>query len=181
MTKTRKPTEAGELTVDVRIADAGWRALMPRPAATCRRAVTAAWRAADTPFARRLKGRDAEVSVLLAGDNEVAALNAQYRGKKGPTNVLSFPGIDADELAAVPAGQPVPLGDVAIALGQLGREADAQALAPAYHFRHLCVHGMLHLLGYDHLDDQDAAVMEELETAVLAGLGVADPYASAHG
>jgi probable rRNA maturation factor len=177
MTKTRKPNDLGALAVDVRIADADWRKRLPRAAATCRRAMTAAWQAADTPFARKLGGRDAEVSVLLAGDDEVAGLNVQYRGKKGPTNVLSFPGIDAAELKALPAGQPVPLGDVVIALGVTMREADEQAVALADHFRHLAVHGMLHLLGYDHIEDGDAAVMENLETSVLAGLGVADPYA----
>jgi probable rRNA maturation factor len=177
MTKTRKPTDVGALCVDVRIADADWRKRLPRAAATCRRAMAAAWLAADTPFARKLGGRDAEVSVLLAGDDEVAGLNVQYRSKKGPTNVLSFPGIDAAELKALPAGQPVPLGDVVIALGVTMREADQQAVTLADHFRHLAVHGMLHLLGYDHIEDDDAAVMENLETSVLAGLGVSDPYA----
>ncbi len=107
------------------------------------------------------------VTILLAGDDRIAALNAQFRGKAGPTNVLSFPN---------PAGGR-PLGDVAMAFGVCAREAAQQRKSLADHLRHLTAHGVLHLLGYDHQTDADAEVMEAKERAILASLGVADPYA----
>ncbi len=186
MMKTSKSIDAGALKIDVRIADAGWRGVLPGAVASCRGAMRAAWHAADSELANALRGHDTEVSVLLTDDDEVARLNGDYRGKAGATNVLSFPGIEVQELAelaelaAMAPGQPVPLGDVVMALGVVCREAEEQAVAVADHFRHLAVHGMLHLLGYDHIEDNDATIMENLETAVLASLGVPDPHAAPH-
>jgi probable rRNA maturation factor len=117
-----------------------------------------------------------EVSLRLADDGEVAALNGDYRGREGATNVLSFPGISAEELDGHPPGAPVLLGDIVLAQGVVAEEAERQGKSPADHFRHLVVHGMLHLLGYDHVEARDAEIMERLETTLLAGLGIADPY-----
>ena len=94
-------------------------------------------------------------------------LNARFRAKDGPTNVLSFPA------AANPHGH---LGDVALAFGVCAREAAEQGKSLADHTQHLVAHGVLHLLGYDHMSDDEAEAMEGLERVVLAGLGVADPY-----
>lgn len=118
----------------------------------------------------RLAGA-AELSVLLTDDDEQARLNAQWRGKQAPTNVLSFPQI---EPFAPVAGL---LGDITLARETLEREAEELGKSLEDHFTHLIVHGFLHILGYDHLDEQEALQMEGLETQILHELGIDDPYA----
>ncbi|WP_199699230.1 rRNA maturation RNase YbeY [Oleomonas cavernae] len=120
-----------------------------------------------------------EIDLTLSSDEVVRRLNHQWRGKDKPTNVLSFPGIDAAGLARLPKAAPCPLGDVILALGTCTQEAAEQRKTLAAHAQHLVVHGVLHLLGYDHEDEGQAQEMEGLERQVLAGLGVADPYALA--
>ena len=117
----------------------------------------------------------AALTVLLTDDAAIRVLNRDWRGQDKPTNVLSFPG---DPGMPLPPGVPRHLGDVAIALETLLAEASAQGRSPADHLAHLVVHGVLHLLGHDHRDDAEAEAMEALETAILARLGVADPYAA---
>lgn len=122
----------------------------------------------------------AEVSVRLTGDDEVQALNRDYRGKDRPTNVLSFPMVQADlmdGLANSDDGE-VLLGDIVLAHGVTAREAAEKGVNLADHAAHLIVHGTLHLLGHDHeLGEDEAEAMEEMERAALAALGIADPYA----
>ena len=118
----------------------------------------------------KLKGA-AELSILLTNDEEQQGLNQQWRGKDASTNVLSFPQIE-------PFGAVVGiLGDITLARETLEREALDQGTTFDDHFTHLVVHGFLHILGYDHLTDDEALQMESLETQILASLGVADPYA----
>ena len=105
---------------------------------------------------------------------KLARLNSDWRGIDRPTNVLAFPGWDPD--APLPAEAPLLLGDVVLARETVAREAKEQGKTVTDHLGHLVVHGVLHLLGYDHAIDAEAAVMETLETAILAELGVADPY-----
>jgi probable rRNA maturation factor len=112
----------------------------------------------------------AELSIVLTDDAEQQMLNRDWRGIDKPTNVLSFPQIEP--FGAV-SGL---LGDIILARETLVREAEAQGVSFADHFTHLVVHGFLHLLGYDHMDDDEALAMEGLETQILASLGVADPY-----
>lgn len=119
--------------------------------------------------------RNVEISVRLAGNAEVHALNLQWRGKDKPTNVLSFPMADADELEQ-PDGPELMLGDIILARGVCEAEAAEKAVAVETHASHLLVHGMLHLLGYDHETEADAAEMEAREVRALARLGIADPY-----
>jgi len=127
-----------------------------------------------------------EIAVLGCDDARIAVLNADFREKPGPTNVLSWPSQDlAPEAAGAaplppevdrPEWGPEALGDIAVSYDTCAREADAQEIAFADHVTHLVVHGVLHLLGYDHIRDRDATLMERLEGEILGRLGVADPY-----
>lgn len=126
-----------------------------------------------------------QLVVMGCDDSRIAELNADFRGKAKPTNVLSWP---ADELAAEAPGQvpdrpapgtpddPEPLGDIALAWETCAREAEEAGKPFADHVTHLVVHGLLHCLGYDHVDDADATLMEGLEVRILASLGLSDPY-----
>lgn len=151
--------------------DADWEALAGR-------AVRAA--IALTPYGDLVAAPVAvEVSVRLTTDDEVHTLNRQYRHKDKPTNVLSFPMVQPDLLDTVTANSDdgeVLLGDIVLAHGVCAAEATARAIPVADHATHLIVHGTLHLLGYDHIDDHDADAMEALEVQALASLGIADPY-----
>jgi probable rRNA maturation factor len=156
------------LTIDITIEDEAWEAALPDADAVIRRAVEAAWtRVQDAP------GRTAELSVVLGDDAMVRTLNSTWRGQDKPTNVLSFPAEDGEP----PAGAPRLLGDIVLAYGTVAREAGEQDKTLHDHLSHLCVHGLLHLLGYDHETAPDAAEMEGLEISILAGLGIADPFA----
>lgn len=117
--------------------------------------------------------RNVEISVLFAGDAEAAKLNAEWRGKDYAPNILSFPASMGQD---VPDGEPKPLGDLILAAGTVAREAREQGKPLTSHLTHLIVHGTLHLLGFDHIEDKDARRMEATEIAILAGLGVPDPY-----
>lgn len=119
-----------------------------------------------------------EISVKFATDGEVRALNAAYRGKDKPTNVLSFPMFEAgllDPLATADGGE-VLLGDIVLAYGICAGEAAEKRVAVETHAAHLIVHGTLHLLGYDHMEDEEADAMETTEKAALRAIGIADPY-----
>ena len=126
---------------------------------------------------------DAEISVKLTDDDEVHALNRDWRGKDKPTNVLSFPMIEPAFFAvSAEVGDPeLLLGDIVLAHGVCTREAGERGIAMTDHATHLVVHGTLHLLGYDHeTGDADAEEMEAVERRALASLGIADPYSLAH-
>lgn len=114
-----------------------------------------------------------EACVVLGNDALVRRLNARYRGKDAATNVLAFP---FQRLPGGPIAAKAQLGDVVLAAETVLREADEQAIEPAHHLQHLVVHGLLHLLGYDHETGAAAEEMERLETAILASIGVGDPY-----
>lgn len=132
-----------------------------------------------------LQGRldEAELGIRIVDEDESAELNQTYRNKPGPTNVLSFPfempelpeGLATAEEDEIPANL---LGDLVICAPVVAREAAEQGKPEAAHWTHMVVHGVLHLLGYDHLDLGEAAEMEGLERQILAGLGLADPYES---
>lgn len=121
------------------------------------------------------------VSLVMADDEEVHALNKQWRAKDKPTNVLSFPMLSREEVlhAAANEGAPGMLGDLILAHGICVREAADKGVTVQAHAIHLVIHGLLHLAGYDHeLGDAEAEEMEELERKALALLGIADPYAA---
>jgi probable rRNA maturation factor len=123
----------------------------------------------------RLFALPASACVAFSSNADVRALNAQYRGQDKPTNVLSFPAPPPPP-GHRPEGEPLFLGDVVLAAETVAAEARDQGIPIAHHIQHLVVHGVLHLLGYDHEDDSEAETMEALETRLLADLGVPDPY-----
>lgn len=147
------------VTVDVITADPAWRRFVPRAEALARRAAAAALRESDA---------GGVITVLLADDRELRRLNGEHRGKDKPTNVLSFPG----------AG-PGHLGDIALALGVVRREALAAGKRPAAHFAHLVAHGTLHLLGHDHLSAGEARRMEQAEARAMGRLRLPNPWRGA--
>ena len=125
--------------------------------------------------------RTVELSIRLTTDEDVRVLNAHWRGKDRPTNVLSFPMSAQDELQqAGEDGPELMLGDIVLARGVCEREAAEKGVPVEEHATHLLVHGTLHLLGYDHADDRDAADMEGREARALARLGISDPYEVTH-
>ena len=119
---------------------------------------------------KRVPDLSGGVALLLAGDEKMRSLNAQFRDQDKPTNVLSFP-----------SGEAAPdfLGDIALGFETCVQESEAAGLLLADHTAHLIIHGLLHLVGYDHQSDEDAGAMEPLETEILAEMGVADPYRAA--
>jgi probable rRNA maturation factor len=160
-----RPGEPPQVTIDVLIEAGDWPDHEHLLALT-RAAVNAAVEAAGLALTAT-----ATLSVVFTDDCHIRALNRRYREKGVPTNVLSFPAIRH------PAGiGELMLGDVILARGTILREVAARALPAEDHIVHLIVHGFLHLLGYDHESDGDAAAMEGLETAILRHLGIADPY-----
>jgi probable rRNA maturation factor len=163
--------------VETVIEDARWQAFGLE--ALAERAARATLAGLDLP------GTGFAISVMGCDDARIAALNADFRGKPVPTNVLSWPSEDrgSEVVGAAPelpdagdADDPESLGDIAIAWETCAREAEAQGKPMANHVTHLLVHGVLHLLGYDHVEDEDALLMEGLEVRILASLGVSDPY-----
>jgi probable rRNA maturation factor len=146
--------------IDVILAEPAWRRILPRAEQLARRAARAALREAGVA--------DGCMTVLLADDRELKRLNGEHRGKDKPTNVLSFPGAGPDHL-----------GDIALALGVVRREARAAGRRPAAHFAHLVAHGTLHLLGHDHITAGEARRMERAEARALHRLRLPNPWKEA--
>lgn len=126
-----------------------------------------------------------ELYVRIVANGEMQSLNSEHRGKDKPTNVLSFQAIDGDELedalgCAAANGPPVHFGDIIVAAPVVIEEAAQQNKQQIHHFAHLLVHGLLHLLNYDHMENQEAEEMEARERAILAAFDIADPYAAEH-
>ena len=151
------------LDIDLRVADERWLSL-----GDCDQ-----FAAHVLGLAASRLGATGEAAVLLTDDAELHALNKQWRGLDKPTDVLSFPG----EGSEIP-GQPQYLGDIAIAYDTALRDAETMGRPFEGHIAHLLIHGFLHLLGYDHIEAEDAKVMEPLEVELLASLGWPDPYAT---
>lgn len=147
--------------IEVEVEADAWTTALPDASEVARRAAEAALAV----------GAEGEVVVLLSDDDAVAALNQRYRGRSGPTNVLSFP--------AVETARPL-LGDLVLAFGVCLAEAEAQGKPLGHHLAHLVVHGTLHLMGRDHQDELEAEAMEAEERTILASLGVPDPYRYDH-
>jgi probable rRNA maturation factor len=175
-------SEAPILHLDISISlEAGdWEAAVADVEQRVEAAARAAFDAADRPDI--LGVAPAEMSLVLADDALVRTLNRDYRDKDKPTNVLSFALLDGsddtDDVLARDEGMPILIGDVILAFETVQREAREQGKSVEDHLTHLVIHGVLHLLGYDHLSDSDADRMERLETSILARMGIADPYSA---
>lgn len=168
-TAARIAPSAPDLAIDVMVEAEGWSAI-PDAEAVCARAAHAAL---DALIALGDEVPDpAELAITLTDDARIRVLNRDWRDKDKPTNVLSFPAPDLPDGADAPQ----PLGDIIVAFETLAAEALAEDKAQAAHLTHLVVHGTLHLMGYDHIDDNEAEEMEALERTILAGLGIDDPY-----
>ena len=146
--------------IEIEVEDAAWTAALPDVEAVVERAALAA-----------LGKTEGDVVILLTDDAAIHDLNVRFRDKDKPTNVLSFPAAES----AFPH-----LGDVVLAHAYCAAEATAQGKTLSDHLSHLVVHGILHLLGYDHMEDDEAEEMEGEERVILSGLGIADPYLSEH-
>ena len=155
-----------KVALDISVPSGLWRGL-PRARRIARETIGAA--AAESGGVER---EGWVVSLCLADDAQLRALNLRWRGLDKPTNVLSFPAAPPGRLA-----ESVTLGDIALAYETLAREATEFGVPLADHYRHLVAHGFLHLIGYDHETDEEATRMEALETRIMARLGAADPYA----
>jgi probable rRNA maturation factor len=154
------------MTVSIEVEDEAWLAL-PGLEALARESVAAALSGADA------EADTTEIALLFTSDDAIQEINAAWRGKAKPTNVLSFP---APSDLPIPKGELRPLGDIVLAHGVIAREAAEQGKTLRGHTTHLIVHGVLHLLGFDHEDEAEAGEMEALEASILKGLGISDPY-----
>ena len=176
---------AGQLYISFSLEAGEWEAAVPDAEQRVEAAARAAFEAAEKP---EILSGDApvEMSLVLADDALVQTLNRDYRDKDKPTNVLSFALLDdlddtdedADDVLAREDGMPILIGDVILAFETVQREALEQGKSFEDHLTHLVIHGVLHLLGYDHQSDPDADRMERLETSILARMGIADPYSA---
>jgi probable rRNA maturation factor len=163
-------------TIDVAVACAAWTRLCPAAESLARGAAELALARGTIALGLAWQGT-VELGITLAGAAGQRQLNREYRGQDKPTNVLAFPVWEAG--IRLPPGAPVLLGDVVLALETVAQEAAEQKKPLANHLVHLTAHGVLHLLGYDHLTQVEAAAMESLERSILVELGVPDPYRDA--
>ncbi|MGU3495245.1 rRNA maturation RNase YbeY [Xanthobacteraceae bacterium A53D] len=159
------PDSTVAVEIDVMVEDAGWEAIADA-VAVCERAARAALASLGDEVPP-----EAEMSITLTDDARIRLLNRDWRDKDKPTNVLSFPAPELPEGVA-----PQPLGDVIVARETVLAEAAAEDKTPQDHLAHLVVHGTLHLMGFDHENDEEAEDMEAAERAILADLGIDDPY-----
>ena len=174
-------TGTAAIKIGFSVADKGWDAALPEAAKVARlaarRTVKAALEAEALPWKRLREAKHVVLGITLESDAGLRQLNHDYRAKNKPTNVLSFAALDAGlPPKGVPLNYPWELGDVVLALGVVRQEAADQGKTLSQHYCHLVVHGVLHLLGFDHENDRDATAMENLERDILAGLGWPDPY-----
>lgn len=167
------------LAIHVDEASTRWKRAFPKMIDKIEQAAAAAFLGAKKPAA--FQRRQFEINVILTDDATIKKLNHDYRGKSKPTNVLSFPQLNLHKfkrtsLEIFPAKTAIPLGDVVMAFQTIQREAREQDKPLEHHVAHLTVHGVLHLLGYDHMRAKDAKTMEKRECDILASLGYPDPY-----
>lgn len=155
------------LNIDIDARCSGWRNGLPAAESLAQSAAMAVWQREGD------EESEAEMCIVLGDDRLVRELNGKFRGQDKATNVLSFPAEDDSPLEGARL-----LGDVVLAYDTVAREAREQGKSMSDHFQHLCVHGVLHLLGHDHRNDVEADAMEKLEISILESLSVKNPYAA---
>ncbi len=158
--------------IDVSILEPEWKASFLDVEKIARKAMGNTLLMARLPA--KIEGRQLEASIVLANDDLIQVLNREYREADKPTNVLSFATLDSDE--PIPESVPFPLGDIILSYQTIDREAKDQGKFFKDHFTHMIVHGTLHLLGYDHMNDDDATNMETLEIRILEKMNIQNPY-----
>jgi probable rRNA maturation factor len=158
--------------IDITISEPEWNASFLDVEKIARTAIANTLKVAKLP--KEVDGRNIEISIVLANDDLIQVLNREYREIDKPTNVLTFASIDAD--APVPIDGPFPLGDVILAYQTISRESKEQGKFFKDHYTHILVHGVLHLLGYDHENDDEATIMETLEIRILEKMNIQNPY-----
>lgn len=164
------------LDMDVSFDAGGWQEACANAEELIKHAAQKVFAMGCSFFQELNEAKHVSVTIIGSNDARVHELNREYRGKDKPTNVLSFPQLDIDE--EINADIPVMLGDIILAFETTEREAVEQEKSFEAHMVHLVVHGMLHLLGYDHIDDDEAEVMEKLECDILDDLGYENPYSN---
>lgn len=160
--------------IDIILESNSWKDAAPEIESVILSAALTAFAAGREALPVLEKAADISVTVICTDDAAIHELNRIHRGKDNPTNVLSFPMVTADD--DIPAGVPLLLGDVVLGFETMCREAGAQKKTLDAHVAHLVIHGVLHLLGYDHMEDKEAEKMEHLESDILIKLGYANPY-----
>lgn len=168
------------IEIDTSVSDPAWEDECEDCESVVARAINAVF--AHAPVAIDMLGKNImpEVSVVLANDGLVHALNRDYRDKDKPTNILSFAMLDTDNGWQFPRHEgPCALGDLILAYETVKRESEAENKSFHDHFTHLVIHGTLHLLGYDHIQDSDAEVMESIEIQILSKFNIVNPYIQA--
>lgn len=163
------------VAIDISCEFSGWDRCSFPLEETVEKAVAAAL--AQSPFAETIGLRDSELSIVLCDDPFIQNLNREYRGKDKPTNVLSFPQTDFTDIQTLP--DYLPFGDIILSFQTIVNEAQEQQKTMQNHFTHLVIHGMLHLMGYDHEMPDEASTMESLEIGALETLGIKNPYSDA--
>jgi probable rRNA maturation factor len=161
--------------LDISMEDQSWEETLPNIELVIRKSVLASLKKSETDT----NGRPVELSIVLTDNEQVQELNRDYRDQDKPTNVLSFPAMECEfpgKLLIEPG--PLHLGDIVLAFGVVFEEAKDQDIAFEDHLTHLIVHGVLHLIGFDHMEDDMAEDMESLEIAILNDFGIANPYDS---
>ena len=158
--------------LDISVADPEWNGSFLDVEAIAKRAVQITMKLAHLP--PEVRNREIEASIVLANDDLIQILNREYRKMDKPTNVLTFATLDSKD--PLPADGPFPLGDIIMSYQTIDREAREQGKFFKDHYTHMLVHGCLHLLGYDHQNDDEATIMETLEIRILEKMNIQNPY-----
>lgn len=168
-----------DITLNLDIADIRWQEQIADIAVLSEKVKTRAFEYAmqnDADVQNLLSAGKFSVNVCLSDDAEVWRLNREFRNMDKPTNVLSFANLDSDDFMIAPEGNITELGDIIIAFETMQKEAAIENISLKAHYCHLLVHGFLHILGFDHIEDDEAEYMESFEVAILAELGIDNPY-----
>jgi probable rRNA maturation factor len=167
-----------KIEIYVALHDMRWKSAIENSEAYCKQIITRVLEAFPEHWRHRTVGPDGkqyrmEVACILSEDTEIAGLNERFRGKSKPTNVLSFV---ADPDGPLDDDIPVVLGDIIVSYDTIVKEAMEQNKPLRHHFTHILVHGIMHLIGFDHVQDDEAEIMERYEKDILAELNIPDPY-----